>query len=199
MRYTATGGEIVPSTVRERLSRKDQRAVERYRPEYAERAYRYGLMGANDTEIAKLLGVGFHDVMRWITLFPEFAALLEGGRRQADADVAFALFETAKGYSHPDTRAWAFKVKDGESETIEIVERTYVKHYPPNVVAAQFWLTNRDPANWANTSRQQLEADVSVEVKVSGISSLLEQVKAEREKRKAETIEGAVVPMKRIT
>jgi hypothetical protein len=64
-------------------------------------------------------------------------------RKISDAKVEVALYERALGYSHQEEKI--FCNKSGK-----IVRAATIKHYPPDVEACQFWLTNRKAENWKN-------------------------------------------------
>ena len=149
-----------------------------YRPNFADLARKYALLGCNDSRIADLLGVSLQRFMEWQIAYPELQAFVTDGRELADAQVAESLYQRACGYSHPAVKFWISKTKDGDgNESVEIIEKTYVERYPPDVSAAQFWLTNRAAASWQNSSKQTV--DGSLELKVTGISALLALAKTE--------------------
>jgi hypothetical protein len=173
----AAAGNVPPA----KLTQRQKRAASVYRPNYADLAHKYALLGAKDERIAELLGVKLGDVEEWQLLYPEFAGMLEQGRTLADAEMAQALFEKGRGYQCPDTKFWLSRTKDAEgNETVEVIEKTYVAHYPPDTAAIQFWLTNRDGANWKHASHQTI--DGSLDLNVTGISALLKLVESERAK-----------------
>ncbi len=149
-----------------------------YRPNFADLARKYALLGCNDARIAELLGVPLSQLMDWQMAYPELEAFIRDGRELADAEVATAIYQRACGYSHPAVKFWLAKSKDAEgNETIEVIEKAYVERYPPDVGAAQFWLTNRASQSWQNSSKQTV--DGSLELKVTGISALLALAKTE--------------------
>jgi hypothetical protein len=65
---------------------------------------------------------------------------IKKGKEQADAKVAESLFKRANGYTCPDVD---IKVIDKE-----VVITKLKKHYPPDTIAAIFWLKNRQKDNW---------------------------------------------------
>jgi hypothetical protein len=71
-----------------------------------------------------------------------FHAIRES-RKVSDSKVEKALYERALGYSHNEEKI--FCTKRGK-----IVRAKTIKHYPPDVEACQFWLTNRKSENWKN-------------------------------------------------
>jgi hypothetical protein len=172
-------------------TKADEAAVLRYRPNFADLARKYALLGCQDEKIAELLGVTQAMFARWVAMFPEFAGMLVEGRQLADAEVAQALYQSAVGYSHTAVKFWLSKAKDAEgNETVEVIEKVYTEHFPPNVKAAETWLFNRQPDHWRNSTHQTVEG--SLEIQVSGISQMLALVRSEKATRQ---LPVAVTPM----
>jgi hypothetical protein len=159
----------------------DRNAAAKYRPDYARHARKLGLLfGARVRDVAKFFDVTARTVDRWCALFPEFAAELAAGRSSADADVAAKLHERCLGYSHPSVKLFAHKVKDASGgEEIVITEKSFVEHYPPDVGAIEFWLTNRDPEGWKK--RQQTTMDGQLTVNGGGLSGLIAATETARQ------------------
>ena len=111
-----------------------------YRPEYADMARKFCLLGANDERLAQLFDVSEVTINAWKKEFPEFLKSLKEGKDIADANVANSLYHRALGYSHPED--------DIRAMNGEIVITPTVKHYPPDTAAATLWLKNRQPNVW---------------------------------------------------
>ncbi len=120
-----------------------------YRPEYAEQAYKFCLLGADDVRLAEFFDVSIQTIYTWKKVHPEFLEALKEGKDRADANVGRALYQRAIGYSHPDVDV---KVIDGQVVMVDLV-----KHYPPDTGAAMAWLKNRQPKNW----RDKQDVDLS--------------------------------------
>jgi len=119
-----------------------------YKPEYAELAYKFCLLGANNSKLAQMFDVSDATVDNWIRDIPEFLGAVKRGREIADAEVSHSLYHRALGYSHPEDD---IKVVQG---AITITPTT--KHYPPDTGAATLWLKNRQPQLW----RDKVESEV---------------------------------------
>ena len=126
----------------------------KYKPEYAEKAYKFCLLGMNNVQLSEAFDVHLDTIYTWIKTIPEFSERLSEGRECADAEVAKSLYHRAKGYSHPDV--------DIRVVQNQIVETPLVKHYPPDTAAASLWLRNRQSVNW----REKL--DIEQKTTVSG-------------------------------
>ena len=111
-----------------------------YRPEYADMAYKFCLLGANDEKLASLFEVSVATISNWKNDCPEFLEALKKGKEIADAEVAHSLYHRALGYKHPEDD---IRVINGE-----IVITPTVKHYPPDTGAATLWLKNRQSSTW---------------------------------------------------
>lgn len=111
-----------------------------YKPEYADLAYKFALLGANNTRIAELLDVHVDTVHEWRNTIPQFSDALKAGKENADANVAKSLYHRALGYEHPED--------DIRAINGEIVITPTIKRYPPDTGAATLWLKNRQPTIW---------------------------------------------------
>ena len=63
-----------------------------------------------------------------------------GCPRRADADIAHALLQKAKGFTHTDVKILQI---EGGAEQVE-----YNRYFPPDTQAALFWLRNRRRKQW---------------------------------------------------
>lgn len=118
-----------------------------YRPEYADLARKFCLLGATDEKLAELFEVSVATIYNWKNDNPDFLESCRFGKDIADAEVVDAFFHRAKGYSHPDV--------DIRVIQNQIVQTPLVKHYPPDTTAAMMWLKNRQPSKWRD--KQELE------------------------------------------
>lgn len=85
------------------------------------------LEGHGDGVIAASLGISGSTLRRYRNEYPELAELFHRCRAETDDRVEAALLRRATGY----------EVDDGK-----------VRHIPPDVRAAVFWLKNRRPEAW---------------------------------------------------
>lgn len=121
-----------------------------YKPEYAEQAYKFCLMGATDAQLADFLGIRESTLNKWKNAQPEFKDALRRGKVVADANVAEALYHRAIGYSHPAVKIFA------DPKTGAVVRENYTEHYPPDVTACNSWLNNRQKLYWLRSHRTEL-------------------------------------------
>ncbi len=121
-----------------------------YKPEYCDIAANACARGATIAEIADILGVARFTVYRWMAQYSEFCDAIRVARAVADERVGFSLYERAVGYSHN-----AVKIFVPKGLGVPVIV-PYVEHVPPDVGAAKFWLTNRQPDKWADVSRKEV-------------------------------------------
>jgi hypothetical protein len=117
-----------------------------YREEYCEQVTKLCRLGATDKEIADFFEVTETTINNWKIQHTEFFESIKKGKIIADAEIAEKLYHRAIGYEHPDVD---IRVIDGE-----IVETDLVKYYPPDPVAAIFWLKNRQRKKWRDKVEQ---------------------------------------------
>lgn len=110
-----------------------------YKPEYADLAYKYCLLGAKNDQLAEFFEVVVSTISLWLVEHQEFSEAVKKGRFQADAEIAHALYHRAKGYSHDAVKIF----NDKEAGVTQV---PYTEHYPPDTAAAFIWLKNR--AGW---------------------------------------------------
>lgn len=127
-----------------------------YRDEYAEQATKLCLLGATDADLADFFDVSETTINNWKDARPEFLESIKEGKRIADATVAQSLFKRANGYEHEAVKIVA-DAKTGAQHVVPYVER-----YPPDTVAAIFWLKNRRPDLWRD--KQSIEHSGKIDV-----------------------------------
>lgn len=129
-------------------------APTKYKDEYCELAYKFCLLGAEDTDLARMFDVCEATINNWKNDYPEFLESIKRGKDIADAEIASKLYHRAKGYAHPD-------VITASSNGIITDIKEVTKHYPPDTTAAIFWLKNRQPKLWRDM--QKIEQHIIVE------------------------------------
>jgi hypothetical protein len=112
----------------------------KYSPELDAKAFDYCLLGASDEDLAAMFEVEITTIHNWKWQHPSFHQSLKAGREDADARIANKLYHRALGYSHPDVHICTSQGK--------VFETPVTKHYPPEVTAMIFWLTNRNRNKW---------------------------------------------------
>ncbi len=128
----------------------------KYKPEYADLARKFGLLGATNEDLGRMFEVDVTTIDRWIASKPEFCGALKEGREVADQHVAERLFKRATGYEHSAVKIMAY---EGQS-----FEHEYVEKYPPDTTAAIFWLKNRRPDLWRDKTETEHSGNITVQL-----------------------------------
>jgi hypothetical protein len=127
----------------------------KYKPEFAEQAYKLCLLGCTDKELGKFFEVEEKTINNWKNTNVEFLQSLKKGKEIADAEVTHKLYKRATGYA---TYEMTFEKIDSqmnfdENNAPNIITDAYKKkvvkkEVPPDTTAAIFWLKNRQPLKW---------------------------------------------------
>lgn len=130
-----------------------------YREEYCEQVEKLCKLGLIDKEIADFFDVDESTINNWKIAHPKFFESIKKGKTLADANVADRLYQRAMGYTHDAVKIFPSggEAEDREGNKVKgplIVP--YQEHYPPDTVAAIFWLKNRQKDKW----RDKQEVDV---------------------------------------
>lgn len=111
-----------------------------YRPEFARQAERLCKLGATDADLADFFEVTIRTIERWKSARKDFGAAVIDGKEKNDERVVRAIYHRAVGYTHD-----AEKIMQHQGRVIRAKHR---EHHAPDVQAAIFWLTNRQPDAW---------------------------------------------------
>lgn len=124
-----------------------------FKKEYCEQAEKLCKLGATDKELADFFGVTEQTVNNWKNSQPKFFESIKAGKTMADANVADRLYQRAMGFEHDSEEIKV--VSDGRGEGSSVERVPVRKIYPPDTVAAIFWLKNRQKDKW----RDKAEVD----------------------------------------
>jgi len=123
------------------------------------------IKGFSNKQIAELLGISEISFYKWKERYPEFKKAVDEGKDQINEEVVGALFKKTKGYYYyerifePENQA--VFTKSGKkrkqqkgvmgrkpSKPKMICVRKIKKYAQPDQRSIEFWLTNKDKANW---------------------------------------------------
>lgn len=120
----------------------------KYKTEYAEQAYKYCLLGADDKRLADLFEVQESTINYWKQAHKEFLESIKKGKDIADAEVAASLYKRATGYKIDTVKVFQFQ---GEPVVVPVTEEI-----APDTGAAMAWLKNRQSSKWRD--KQEIES-----------------------------------------
>ncbi|MBL1376257.1 hypothetical protein [Zobellella iuensis] len=139
-------------------------------------AYRLALLGLTREQLATAFDVCERTIYHWQQEYPEFLQAIARGGIHADAEVAEALFNRARGAVVPDVH---IALHEGQP-----VITPLEKHYPPDVGAARLWLKNRTPEQWKDKV-ELVEKPTIALVDREAMDKVYEQVLQEAEQKRA--------------
>lgn len=107
--------------------------------------------GLTNDQIAHNLGINRATLYKYKKEHEEFAEALKKGREVVDFEVENALLKRALGY---DVEEKTVEVSDKDGRKV----KTVIRHIPPDVGAAAFWLKNRKAQDWRD--KREIGAEV---------------------------------------
>jgi hypothetical protein len=122
----------------------------KYNENYTEQAYKLCLLGATDQDLADFFEVCVATIHNWKHDQPKFLDAIKRGKHIADTNVAQSLYKRATGFTCKDTK---FATHEG----VITDSKEFEKNYPPDTVAAIFWLKNRQSGKWSDKTIQSHE------------------------------------------
>jgi len=132
----------------------------KYKPEFADQAYKLTLLGLTVPELATYFEVHYDTIKEWMVQYKEFSEGVLRGRDIADGEVTASFHKRAMGYRYEEVTYEKIVVKEGNSfiseddvdnEGISVdayKKKVVVKEVPPDPGAALNWLKNRQPKKW---------------------------------------------------
>jgi len=126
----------------------------KYKEEYNEQVEKLARLGATDKELADFFNVTEQTINNWKLARDGFFESLKKGKLLADANVVDSLYKRALGYEHDEDKIF---VVDGQPLIVPTI-----KHYPPDTVAAIFWLKNRRSDAWRDKPKDD-ETNTSID------------------------------------
>lgn len=116
-----------------------------YTPKHVNQAYKLALLGYTDKEIAEFFEIAESTLNLWKEKHPEFMESLKKGKAESDTQVEESLRMRAMGFEKKIDEL--IVTKDG------VVSEQSTKYFPPDPTSAIFWLKNRQPKRWSDSSK----------------------------------------------
>ena len=131
-------------------------------PDWPLRAEGYARDGLIDKEIAKKLGMVSSTFYEYMKQFPEFSEAVKRGKAPVDVEVENLLLKRCRGYEYEETEI-EYLPGEGKGTSPEITKmKKKIKQIAPDVRAHEFWLKNRKPENWRETTTLDFTEPVKV-------------------------------------
>jgi len=112
-------------------------------------AYQFALLGATDKEMASAFDVGIDTISQWKRKHPQFREGYAKGKVDADAKVAYSLYQNAMGYDYYEQQIVRMS---GGYKLVEVR-----KHHAAESWAAAKWLELRRSAEWSVTQKYEIK------------------------------------------
>jgi hypothetical protein len=141
----------------------------KYKPEYDEQAFKYCLLGADDSRLAFLFEVDEKTINNWKTVYPTFFQSIKNGREIADAEMAHSLYHRGKGFEHKALKIFC------DPKTGMVTEHEYMEYFPPDVTAANSWLNNRQRDKWKQRHDTTISGDKDNPLTIDATMNIIHQ------------------------
>ena len=135
--------------------------------------------GYSDKDIAEKMGISVPTFRRYRLEAPEIDQAVQDGKDVVDHKVESALLKAALGYETKEVEIIIVKgkaKKDGKAEDIKVMQKTTTKEQPPNVLACQTWLFNRQRDKWKRNRDSEIavEDDQSINITIKRAGKAIE-------------------------
>ena len=128
-------------------------------------------MGATNEKLGKLFGVDTRIIVTWMGKYPEFGAAVRRGKDVYNIKTAEdCLNKRIEGYRYPEKTTEI----DGNGKIVST--KTTTKHQPPDTTSIIFFLKNRDPKRWRDSTSTDVTVKGAVEVTSPEISEKLKEI-----------------------
>lgn len=133
----------------------------RYHTGFGRRATDHCMLGATNAELALVFGVSQTTIEQWLVDHAHFRKAVALGREMADVKVVRSLYRRATGLKVTKQRIATI---EGKQQVVDLKEEL-----PPDVGAAQFWLTNRQRTRWKDTKSVEHSGRVDLAALISDL------------------------------
>ena len=128
-------------------------------------AFGFAILGHDIAQMAVGFGTTERTIDRWIADHPEFRDAIKKGGAAADVPVALSLRKRALGFEHR-IKGPLLVDKDGKVQRDVDGSPLYQEipqYFPPDSVAAIFWLKNRQYKTWKDKRDVQTSGTLTVQ------------------------------------
>jgi cytidylate kinase len=112
--------------------------------------------GCTDKQIAERMGISVRSFYNYRKKSPELDEAIQEGKEIVDRKVESALMKAALGGTTTETKITL--VYEG-GELVRTVKERITREVPPNVLACQTWLFNRQREQWKRNRDNEIAVD----------------------------------------
>ena len=112
--------------------------------------------GCTDKQIAERMGISIRTFYYYRKQSPELDRAVQYGKEVIDYRVESALLKAALGSKVTETKV-TLVIEKGE--LVKTIKETITREHPPNVLACQTWLFNRQRDKWKRNRDNEITVD----------------------------------------
>ena len=130
--------------------------------------------GYSDKDIAEKMGISVPTFRRYRLESPELDQAVQDGKEVIDNKVESALLKAALGGKMKEVKVTT--VLDREGTLKSTIKETTIRENPPNVLACQTWLFNRQRDKWKRNRDNEIavEDDQSINITIKRAGKTIE-------------------------
>ena len=135
------------------------RTPSKYTDRIPHQIFTMATLGLTQVQMADSLGVAHTTVHNWLQNRQECRQAYDEGKESADFDVELALRRKAMGYEYERTKTYTGVDSIGRPWSRTVTETVRVEG---DVTAQKYWLANRQPERWRETSAGNQGTNIQV-------------------------------------
>jgi hypothetical protein len=135
--------------------------------------------GYTNKEIAEKIGISVPVFRSWCAKKPEIDQAVRDGKEIVDYKVEEALMRAATGGQTIELNVTV--VYDKDQQVINTIKKRTTRQHPPNVLACQTWLFNRQRDKWKRNRDNEItvEDDKSINITIKRAAKKIEVEEAD--------------------
>ena len=138
------------------MTKKDNVIKKWTEPAKLEEISEWAGYGYTDTQIAERMGISLRSLYRYRLQCPELDRAILDGKEVIDYKVESALLKAALGSKTTETKVTLVFEK---GQLVRTVKEKITREQPPNVLACQTWLFNRQRDKWKRNRDNEIAVD----------------------------------------
>jgi molybdopterin converting factor small subunit len=139
------------------MAKKDKIVEKWTQPEQLELLSELARDGYSNEKLAERMGCSVRSFYRYRSQYPELDRAILDGKEVVDYRVESALLKAALGYKTTEVKITL--VLDNNGKLLRKVKERITRKHPPNVLACQTWLFNRQRDKWKRNRDNEIAVD----------------------------------------